>query len=139
MGQFADRHDVTAWLNARKGQRVCVTSPGTTLRIVGRTDGIEELDACSTDVFHGELHSDLPGLQISLTLHDDALALLLLAVGKGGRAGNLSLPLSVPYERLRLDIAEASALGTDDRPQDPAAREEPDFSPYELLHFPRPD
>ena len=131
MAQFADRKAVLSWLNAHKGQAVRLTSPGSTVRVVGRAGGIEEVDACSTDVFLGELHTGHPGLNLALTLHDVALALHLLAVAPRGAAPSLSLPLSIPYDRLRLDPADA--------PEGDAAREEPEFSPYELLFFPRSD
>lgn len=130
MAQFTDRQSVTTWLNAHEGQLVRLTSPGTTLRVVGVTDGIEELDACSTDVYHGELQTDAPNVQIAITLHDEALALHLLAGMEEGRTAQISLPLSIPYERVRLDPADA--------PEHPLeGGEEPEFSPYELLHFPR--
>jgi hypothetical protein len=133
MSQFASRQDVTAWLNAHNAQRVRITCPGTTLRIVGVTDGIEELDACSTDIYHGELHIDVPNVQIAITLHDEALALHLLAGTPKGRMVQVSMPMRIPYERVRLDLADA--------PEHPlgASHEEPEFSPYELLHFPRTD
>jgi hypothetical protein len=133
MSQFADRQSVTEWLNAHNGQRVRLTCPGTTLRVVGITDGIEELDACSTDIYHGELQTEVPNVQIAVTLHDEALALHLLGGTPEGRMVQVSLPLSIPYERVRLDPADA--------PEHPlgAGREEPEFSPYELLHFPRSD
>ena len=131
MGQFSERQGVAAWMNVHKGQLVRLTCPGTTLRLVGRSDGIEQVDACSTDVFLGELRTDLPGVQIALTLHDEVLAVHLLAGTPQGRNVQVSLPLSIPYERVRLDPADA--------PEHPegVGREEPEFSPYELLHFPR--
>ncbi|HKJ00625.1 MAG TPA: hypothetical protein VKB51_19300 [bacterium] len=127
MAQFADRKAVSAWLNAHDGQRVRLTCPGSTLRVVGTTDGIEELDACSTDIYHGELRTGVPGLQIAVTLHDQGLALHLLAESPEGGKAPVSLPVSIPYDRVRLDPADAP----DHSP------EEPEFSPYELLHFPR--
>ncbi len=136
MGQFADRQGVAAWLNVHKGQQVRLTCPGTSLRLVGRSDGIEQVDACSTDVYLGELRTDLPGVQIAVTLHDEVLAVHLLAKGGQPGAGQVSLPLSVPYDQLRLeraDVPEAAAAS------ESAAKEEPEFSPYELLHFPRSD
>jgi hypothetical protein len=131
MAQFADRKAVTAWLNAHKGRAVRLTSPGTRLRVVGTTQGIEELDACSTDIFYAELRTALPGLQIALTLHDEEVSLHLLAQDPKGGPAPVSLPLSFPYDRLRLDPAEAPEHGR------PAAKEEPEFSPYELLRYPR--
>jgi hypothetical protein len=130
MAQFTDRKSITDWLDAHAGRRVRLSSPGTTLRIVGRTEGIAELDACSTDVFTGELRTGLADVQISITLHDHVLALHLLVAGPKGTPSPVSLPISVPYERVRLEPADAP---------EPAAREEPEFSPYELLHTPRPD
>jgi hypothetical protein len=131
MAQFGDHKSVIAWLNAHDGQRVRLTCPGTTLRVVGITDGIEELDACSTDIYHGELRTDVPGLQIAVTLHDQGLALHLMASGDAEGLAPVSLPVSIPYDRVRLDPADAPEHRQE------AAREEPEFSPYELLHFPR--
>ena len=139
MGQFSDRQGVAAWMNVHKGQLVRLTCPGTTLRLVGRSDGIEQVDACSTDVFLGELRTDLPGVQIALTLHDEVLAVHLLAKGDAPGAGQVSLPLSLPYDRLRLERADAPEAGAARGPGRPGAKEEPDFSPYELLQFTRSD
>jgi hypothetical protein len=133
MAQFVDRRSIAAWLDAHDGKRVRLTCLGTTLRVIGMTHGVEELDACSTDIFHSELHTDVPGVQLAFSLHDEALALHLLAYTPDGKGAALSLPLTIPYDRVRLDPAESPEHG------ELAGREEPDFSPYELLHFPRPD
>ena len=134
MEQFADRKSVAAWLNRHKGERIRLTSPGSSLRLIGITDGIEQVDACSTDVFLGDMRTELPGVQVAITLHDEVLAVQLLAKGDGPAAGQVSLPVSVPYRRLRLARADEA-----EHPGAPAAKEEPEFSPYELLHFSRSD
>ena len=130
MAQFTDRKSVIDWLNGHKRQEIRLTAGGSTLRVVGRNSGIEELDACSTDVYLAELEPGLPGLHLTLTLHDEALALHLLAEGPPGAPPRLSFPLHVPYAKLRLDRADAP---------EGAAWEEPEFSPYELLFNPRSD
>ena len=130
MSEFTSRQAVVDWLNAHARQTIRIGCAGSTLRIECVTEGIEELDACSADIPYGDLRTEMPGVHVAVTLHDDALSLHVL-MGEGtGRRARLSLPLSVPYERLRLAPAGAPEDG------DPRA-EEPEFSPYELLHFPR--
>lgn len=136
MAQFTDGKSVAEWLNAHHGRRVRLTAPGTQLRVVGVTNGIEKLDACSTDIYYGELQASLPAVQIALTLHDAELSLHLLIPGEAGGKPEVSLPHSLPYEQVRLEPAEAPEEGPALTRQK-EAQEEPEFSPYELLHFPR--
>lgn len=136
MGQFENGKAVAKWLNAHRGQRVCLTDPTTQLRVVGTTSGIEKLDACSTDIYYGELHTDAPDVQIALTLHDEELSLHLLVQGAHGGKPDISLPLSLRYDQVRLERADAPRPAQAAK-QKTLSPEEPEFSPYELLHFPR--
>ena len=151
MPQFTRREEVSDWLEAHAGRRIRLSSAGSTLSVVGTPDGVTELDACSTEVHYGELDTGLPAAQVALTLHEDALALHVLvgmpdtpgAPGGGGDGdAALSLPLSVPYEQLRLESIPAAGTVTQTpqpRPPHPQDPEEAPPSPYELLHTPRPD
>lgn len=132
MAQFTDRQSVIDWINAHKNQRVRLQSERSTLRVVGVTRGVEELDACSTEIPYAELRTGIAGLHVALSLHDEALSLHVLAAAPEGGPAPLSLPLGIPYADLRMAPADAPE-------RKEAAAEEPEFSPYELLHRPRPD
>ncbi len=121
--QFEDRAAVVRWLNGHAGQRICLRRRGTRLRVTGSTGGVDELDACSTEILQSEWNTALPGVQLALSLHPAALSLHLLGTAPGGELV-CSLPVHVPYNELIL-TREGERAGD--------ARDEPDFSPYELL------
>jgi hypothetical protein len=145
MPQFTRREAVSDWLEAHAGRRIRLSSAGSTLSVVGIPDGVTELDACSTEVHYGELETDLPAVQVALTLHEDVLALhVRVGAPDAGGSGDaaLSLPLSVPYQQLRLEPVPAAGAATPAHPPrhpHPQHPEEAPPSPYELLHTPRSD
>jgi hypothetical protein len=126
-----NREQVLAWFRAHRGRTIRLGRAGSTLKVIGRTQGVDEIDACSADILETELETGLPGVQVALTFHEDALALHLLVAQSGSKDVACSLPLSLPYEQLRLSEAPAGESG-----EGPEDQEE--FSPYALL-FARSD
>ena len=134
MTQFSGRKDVLAWLKEHTGQRVRLSDAGTTLRVVGEATRPRTLDACSTEFEEVAVRMDIPGLELDLTLQDEALSVYVRATEQEAGPVVLALPLSIPYDRVRLGLADVP----DAQPAQQAP-EEPEFSPYELLHRPRSD
>lgn len=140
MAQFADRQGVLDWLKAHEGQRVRLGDAASTLRVVARAEPVETLDACSTEFKAVHLRVDLPGLELDATLQDEALTLMVRAAPEQDGPALLVLPFAIPYGRLRMapaDAPEQRRAGT--ASPDAKAADEPEFSPYELLHRPRSD
>ena len=137
---FDNRESVVKWLNDHTGQRICLTSEGSTLRVVGETDGVERLDACSMEILHSELQTDIQGVQIAMSLHLDALALHLLGTSAGNKAVVFAVPLRLPYASVRLSLAGEDSLQDAHKGRASASKQEgeAEYSPYELL-FTRSD
>ncbi len=107
------------WCRRHAGRRVILRQQGSTLLLAGQLHGVDEIDACSTDVYDAELNLDQGELQAHLSLHETTLVVHLLSHAAAG--DRLSIPLSIPYAELLL--AEPAAA----EPADSAP------SPYELL------
>lgn len=129
---FKNREAIVAWLHEHQGRRIRLGAEGSTLRVEGMPMGVEKLDACSTEFLHCEMDCGLAGLRVSFSLHESRLALHVLSDVPGQRGSSLSLPLSLPYDQVRLSTVEEGASNLSPSSQ---SSEEPEYSPYELLHF----
>ncbi|MCZ6645011.1 MAG: hypothetical protein O7B79_02115 [SAR324 cluster bacterium] len=125
------KSSVLNWFKARNGKEIVIRMRGSTLRLQGRNTGIEELDACSADFEEGALALEQVGMQVALTFHDDSLSIHCLVYRPGGTEVAVSLPISIPYDTLQLSTVEEMEKGNKSSGQED---EEPEFSPYELLH-----
>ena len=79
------------------------------------------------------LHEDV---QIELSFHDETLGVHLSIYPPQGKQPAAFVPLSIPYDRLRLSTPRSKQAGADSPGGKPSGEKdgEPDFSPYELLH-----
>ena len=129
---FENREAVVAWLHEHQGERIRLGAEGSTLKVEGLPLGVEELDACSTEFLHCELDCGVADLRVSFSLHTKRLALHILTDTPGRGGSSLSFPLSLPYDMVRM-----STVKEDASVQSPSSQpgEEPEYSPYELLHF----
>ena len=124
------KKDVLKWFKVHAEKIVVVKLQGTTLRIEGRAAGVDEIDACSADIFATGLGMVSPGLDTSISFHENSLSVHLLVRESGSKRSILSMPVSIPYGLLQLSTpAEEKRVGKARAPK----REEPEFSPYELL------
>ncbi len=125
-----DKAAVIEWFKAHRAEEIVIRMQGAQVRLQGRTRGVEQLDACSTEIAETELAMPQQDVETILTFHDTTLGVQLIAYRPGGREVAVSLPVSIPYEALRLATAEelAKAAGKE------GEGGEPEFSPYELLH-----
>lgn len=97
---FENRGEVIEWLNGHRGKTVLIQAKGTALKVAGRSNGVDEIDACGVKIFECELMTGMPGLRVALSLHDDTLSLHALGSPEGDSV--FSLPLSLPYGEVRL-------------------------------------
>ena len=146
---FKDRDSLVTWLNGHAGKRICLKGRGSTLKITGRTRGVEKLDACSAEFMECELETGHPEIQVALSLHPQSLALHLIVSAPDEGETVCSLPLSLSYGEVDFSPHEdkprrtATALSATALPGTAISagereKEEPEYSPYELL-FPRSD
>ncbi len=99
---FENRGEIIKWLNVHQGQEIIVQAHGSTLKVIGRPQGVDEIDACGVKIFECELATVLPGLRIAISLHDDTISIHALGNPPGDEQVVFSLPLSVPYDQVRL-------------------------------------
>ena len=133
------REAVMAWLRARPGHRIRLRVRGSALSVVGVCDGLDELDACSADFSECLLKTGAAGASVSLTFHEQTLALHVLVTQPDSGEAILSLPVSMSYEDALLDepAAKPHAVGghTAGDQADRADRDEARVtSPYQLFH-----
>lgn len=99
---FENRGEIIRWLNVHQGQEIVVQAHGSTLKVIGRSQGVDEIDACGVKIFECELATALPGLRIAISLHDETISIHALGNPPGDEQVVFSLPLSVPYDQVRL-------------------------------------
>ncbi len=130
-----DKASVIEWIKAHRGEEIVIRMQGGAVRLQGRARRVEQLDACSTEIAEAEIAFGHRDMETSLSFHDDTLAVHLIAFHPGTRDVAASIPVSIPYGSLLLDTAEEletkTRVGAGKKKE---AEEEPEFSPYELLH-----
>jgi hypothetical protein len=120
------RQSLLAWLARHQGRAIALKARGSSLSLTGVCEGVEELDACSAEFTACRVRLSAPHAELSLTLHDTALALhLLMRDPENGRT-MLSLPITISYADLILEPGQARRRG---KQKDPALS-----NPYRLLH-----
>ena len=87
------------------GKKIVVEESGGTLRIQGKLQDLVETDMCSRILFEASLVPEIPGTEISLTLHEGFLGIHLLA-SSPDEVGEpfLSCPAQIYYEKLLISI-----------------------------------
>ena len=113
------------WLNDNANKRVELTVIGTPVVLRGTTDGVETLDACSTELQECEMETGVKGLQVALVMHEHALGIQVVASAKGQSKLSVSVPMSVPYTSVKLELEKESKK---------PSNEDVVYTPYELLH-----
>ncbi len=126
-----DKASVVKWFKGHQGKEIVITSRGSALRLQGRTTGVQSLDACSAEFEESTLELDGEGLHVALTFHGENLGVHCLAYRPGGKEVSLSMAASIPYASLRLSTPDKENKG---KKSSGRQSEEPEFSPYELLH-----
>jgi len=113
------------WFTHRVGKRIRLREDGSIQGIRGVLRAVSEMDACSADFITATVDIGIPGLEVGLTFHEDALGLHALGKGTEGD-GEVSLGMSIPYPSLILDEPTGG-------PQPSNEENQPGFYPYELL------
>ena len=85
-------------------EKIIVEESGGTLRIQGKLQDLVETDMCSRILFEASLVPEIPGTEISLTLHEGFLGIHLLASSHEAGAPLLSCPAKISYEKLSISI-----------------------------------
>ena len=83
---------------------IIVEESGGTLRIQGKLQDMVETDMCSRILFEASLVPEIPGTEISLTLHDGFLGIQLLASSPEVGEPIISCPAKISYEKLSISI-----------------------------------
>ena len=118
------REAMMDWLNGHAGQRIELTVVGTPVVLRGVTEGVETLDACSTEIQECEVETGVAGVQVALVFHEHALGLHVLASTGEKTPFAVSVPMSMPYASVR--------LGREGEIRN-RSREKDVYTPYELL------
>ena len=92
------------FLRQHTEEKIIVEESGGTLRIQGRLQDQVETDMCSRILFEASLVPEIPGTEISLTLHDGFLGIHLLASSSEVGEPLLSCPAQISYEKLSISI-----------------------------------
>ena len=85
-------------------EKIIVEESGGTLRIQGKLQDLVETDMCSRILFEASLVTEIPGTEISLTLHEGFLGIHLLASSHEAGEPLLSCPAKISYEKLSISI-----------------------------------
>ena len=85
-------------------EKIIFKESGGTLCIQGKLQDLVETDMCSRILFEVSLVPEIPGTEISLTLHEGFLGIHLLASSHEVREPLLSCPAQISYEKLSISI-----------------------------------
>ena len=85
-------------------KKIIVKESGGTLRIQGKLQDLVETDMCNRILFEASLVPEMPGTEISLTLHDGLLGIHLLASSPEVGEPLISCPAKISYEKLSISI-----------------------------------
>ena len=99
-----NKSELLDFLRRHSGKKIIVEESGGTLRIQGRLQDQVETDMCSRILFEASLVPEIPGTEISLTLHDGFLGIHLLASSPEVGEPLISCPAKIPYEKLSISI-----------------------------------
>jgi len=116
------------WLHAQRGQRIRLGAKASALRLTGWCEGLEDLDACSTEFVSCHIRLSDPQAEATLTLHDTAVSLLVLVRTSPAGAVELSVPFTIPYGDLVLESSAELKAAAEEKSAPPLV------SPYRLLH-----
>ena len=122
---------VLEWLKNKGSGAIVIRMQGTPLKVVGTGLGVDQIDACSTDITEMEMDVGQEGIYISMSVHEHTLAIHFLLRDPKSKATVISMPVSIPFSLLVLTTEE------EERARLKALRgekDEPEYSPYELLH-----
>ena len=92
------------FLRQHTEEKIIVEESGGTIRIQGKLKDLVETDMCSRILFEASLVPEIPGTEISLTLHEGFLGIHLLASSPKVKAPLLSCPGQISYEKLSISI-----------------------------------
>jgi hypothetical protein len=126
-----DKAAALEWFKAHKDQEIEIKWRGNMVRLRGRCTGVQSLDACSAEYEESQLGGLHEDVQIGFSFHDATLGVHLSLYPPQGKQPAAFVPLSIPYEQLELTIPKSGQEGKD---SSGGKGEEPEFSPYELLH-----
>lgn len=126
-----NKQTILEWFQGVGREKVIIRQQGTTVRVEGTLHGVDEVDACSTQIEEVELDVGDPAINVGLSFHKHALAIHLLHLPKGAKTAPVSLAASIPYGQISV-TTEAAELEKKRAEQEKAAAVK--FSPYELLH-----
>ena len=85
-------------------EKIIVEESGGTLRIQGKLQDLVETDMCSRTLFEAAIVPEIPGAEISLTLHDGFLGIHILASSPEAGEPLLSCPAQIFYKKLSISI-----------------------------------
>ena len=92
------------FLRQHSEEKIIVEESGGTLRIQGKLQDLVETDMCNRILFEASLVPEIPGTEISLTLHDGFLGIQLLASSPEVGEPIISCPAKISYEKLSISI-----------------------------------
>ena len=99
-----NKSNLLDFLRQHTDEKIIVEESGGTLRIQGKLQDLVETDMCSCILFEASLVPEIPGTEISLTLHDGFLGIHLLASSPEVGEPFLSCPAQISYEKLSISI-----------------------------------
>ena len=99
-----NKSNLLDFLRQHTEEKIIVEESGGTLRIQGKLQDLVETDMCSSVLFETSLVPEIPGTEISLTLHEGFLGIHLLASSPEVGESLLSCPAQIYYEKLLISI-----------------------------------
>ena len=92
------------FFSQHSGKKIIVEESGGKVRIQGKLEDLVETDMCNRILFEASLVPEIPGTEISLTLHEGFLGIHLLASSSEAGEPLLSCPVQISYEKLSISI-----------------------------------
>lgn len=99
-----DKTRLIEFLEQHDRQKIIVEESGGAVSLRGILRYHGERDMCGRSLYEASMITEIKGIEISLTLHNDFLGIHLLARSAGGDESLLSYPAQIPYKKLSISL-----------------------------------
>ncbi len=101
-----EKTSVIQFLSVNEGKLVQIGETSTRVKFRGTLIDFNEMDMCSNTLIEVSLALLTPGLDISLTCHDDFLGIHIMTERPDLNDPEVSLPYHIRYENLQLILMD---------------------------------
>ncbi len=98
-----NKESAILFFQSHGGKVISLQEDGSRLKIYGKVADVYELDLCSSTLVEATLELQTEGLQVTLTFHNDFLAIHLITALPNSQQPEIFIPYQISYEQLIIE------------------------------------